>query len=368
MESATDVGSLSDRGLTLTSKVAVIRFDADNGISLKHGLDLIGGIDDLNSRKRSVAVKVGIFDTEGFHTSVPVVSSIVHCFGKAPNIFIAESDNYRGTGSERLQVWKELFSDRVVPFNLSEDSDTMRVRVADEEVGLSHILFKPNVLVSTHVLRVYERGSILKNLLGLVPDSKKARFHKKLAPALADMFEAVDGIDLAVMDGTYFWRGLGYLPVQTNIILVGRDAVAVETVGGLLASMNLQKMPVLQEFVRRGLGEGDLKNIEIVGASFESLQKEFDVAIKVHKKRKPRSEGPTTWSGRVHRGFKSLMQEGFFKLPNKRTVQDVVKALEAKSIPARGKEEKIEGFLARRVKNGILKKTENKDGQIYWTD
>ena len=115
---------------------------------------------------------------------------------------------------------------------------------------MSHILFKPNVFVSTHVLRNFERGSILKNLLGLVPDTKKRRFHNKLPLLLADLYEAIGGIDLAVMDGTNLWHAWGGPATRMNVILVGRDAVAVETVGAVLAGMNPQKMPVLQEFAK----------------------------------------------------------------------------------------------------------------------
>jgi uncharacterized protein (DUF362 family) len=40
--------------------------------------------------------------------------------------------------------------------------------------------------------------------------------------------------------------------------VVGRDAVAVDTVGAVLAGLNPKKMLVIEEFVERGLGEGDL--------------------------------------------------------------------------------------------------------------
>lgn len=351
----------------MTSKVAVVRFDSEKGISLKQALDSIGGIDDINIGNRPVVIKVGVFrPTEDSHSSVAVVDSIIRSFDKAPKVFITESDNYHGTGSERLQIWKELFGGRVVPFNLSEDTDTRKFKAADEQIPLSHVLLKPNVLVSTHILRVYENGSVLKNLLGLVPDRKKVRFHKKLAPALADMYEAVGGIDLAVMDGTYF-RGGSYLPVRMNTLLVGRDAVAVETVGGVLAGLDPQKMPILREFVKRGLGEGDLKNIEIIGASFESLKEEF-AAAKTHRKRLPRGEGPTTWGGRVHHAFKSLVDEGFFNLQKKRTFEEIVKALESKGLPTKGKERNITDVLARRVKRKILKTEKGKNGRVYWAE
>lgn len=273
---------------SLTSKVAVVKMDGKESESFEQALRLIGGIDELNTTERSVAIKVGVFSHRaGNHTSVGVVEAITKSLTNAPRILLVESDNYRGTGSERLEIWRELFSERVVPFNLSSDTNLETVTIAGREMDLSGVLFKPNVFVNTHILRTFQRGSILKNLLGCVPDPKKAKFHKDeiLSSLLADIFEAIGGIDLAVMDGTYLWRGAGKERVRTNTLLVGRDAVAVETVGATLAGLKPEKMSVIQEFVRRDLGEGNMEEIEIVGSSFEDLKERFRAVVKALKKK-----------------------------------------------------------------------------------
>ena len=353
----------------MTSKVAAVEFGGNVARSLKQVLPIIGGIDDLNTAERSVVIKVGVFSHKAEnHSSVNVVDSIINLFDRAPKIFLAESDNYRGTGSERLQIWKELFTERVIPFNLSNDPDIRKARIAGQKMSLPNILFKPNVLVDTHILRSFESGSILKNLFGCILDPKRAKYHKILPKLLADVYEAIGGIDLAILDGTCLWRGAGSSPVQMNTLLVGRDAVAVEAVGAALAGLNPEKMPVIQEFVKRDLGEGALENIEVVGASFESLKKKFMSAATAQKHQSAKRKGPTTWGGHAHLAFKSLIEEGFFKQPNKRTIEDVVKALDARGLPTKGKETKIADNLARRVKKGILKKHKTPNGQVYWTN
>ncbi|NIO36386.1 DUF362 domain-containing protein [Candidatus Bathyarchaeota archaeon] len=352
----------------LTSKVAIIEFNGDPAGPLKQVLDMIG-IDDLNTAERSVVVKVGVFShIAENHTSIDVVNAITSCFDKTQKVFLAESDNYRGTGLERLQIWKELFTEKIVPFNLSEDSDTKRVKLADEEMNLSHILFKPNVLIDTHILRSFKSGSILKNLFGCIPTSKKAKYHKILPTLLAEVYEVIGGVDLAVLDGTYFWRGAGNAPAQMNTLLAGRDAVAVETVGATLAGLNPQKMPIIQEFVTRGLGEGNLRNIKIVGASFERLKEKFVAAAADQKKSLAKSKGPQTWGGHSYQVLESLIREGFFKLPNKRTVEDVAKAFEAKGLSTKGNKGKIASSLARRVKKGVLKKSKLSNQWVYWSE
>jgi len=132
-----------------------------------------------------------------------VVDSIIHSFCKAPKIFLTESDNYKGTGTERLQIYEMALSRKVSPFNLSEDAKTRKLRIAGANMSLSNLFFKPNVFVSVHVMRNSEMGSILKNLFGLIPVREKERYHRKLVPVLLDIYEAIGGIELAVLDGTY---------------------------------------------------------------------------------------------------------------------------------------------------------------------
>src|SRR4030042_33888 len=283
----------------MVSKVAVVDLNQDAAQSLGQALALIGGINDLNTQKRNAVVKVGVFDPKSkHHSSVDVVDAIAKSFDKTPKVYLAESDNYRGTGSERLQIWKNLFSERVVPFNLSSDKDTRQVKIIGESVGLSHILFKPNALVSTHILRTFEKGSVLKNLFGLIPDKKKAKYHHLtksrqlgLEQAIMDVYEAVGGVDLAVLDGTRI--ALGVMPdsptVDANILMVGRDAVAVEAVGFAALGYDPENIPVIKEAINRGLGEGNVDKIQILGTPIKQLKERFRPLLSTAKKSKKSS-------------------------------------------------------------------------------
>ncbi len=350
----------------MTSRVAIVESDGNDAEALNQTIRQIGGVHGLNTAERSVVVKVGVFSHRADnHASVSLVRAIVDSFDMAPQVLLAESDNYQGNGLERLQVWKEIFTERVKPINLSDEANTRRVTLAGQEMNLSSVLFKPSVLVSTHILRSFGRGSILKNLFGCIPSPKKTKYHRILPMLLADLYEAIGGIDLAVLDGTFFWRGAGDIPIRMNTLLVGRDAVAVEAVGGVLAGLKLEKMSVLQEFVRRGLGEGDLKNIEIVGASLETLKPKFKLASKQHAKKWREIGGaPKMWAPAID----SLIQEGFFKLPNKRTREDVRKALKARSVPVEGNMNLILTTMKRRVEKGMLKAKKEPEGWTYWSE
>lgn len=245
--------------------------------SFSNAIDQIEGMNQLNSVEKMVIIKVGIYNPEtGICTTVKTLQSIIDAFDKAPKIRVTESDSGAGPGLERLEIWKECYNDRVVPFNLSDDKETQDVEIAGEMVPFPRIFSEPNTFVSTHVPRRYEQagleelmnmGFVIKNLLGMIPDTKKHRFHDQLPNALIDIYEAIGGIDLAVIDATNVYRGYKErrITISPNILIVGTDAFAVEAVGGYLVGFEPEEMPVLQEAKKRRLGEINIDRIEIVG-------------------------------------------------------------------------------------------------------
>ena len=116
-------------------------------------------------------------------------------------------------------------------------------------------------------MNLMNMGFVIKNLLGMIPDKKKYRFHNRLPTTLLDIYKAIGGIDLAVLDATHIY--LGYKKERTtispNILIVGTDAFAVEAVGGYLVGFESTEMPVLQEAKKQGLGEIDIDRIKIIG-------------------------------------------------------------------------------------------------------
>jgi uncharacterized protein (DUF362 family) len=245
--------------------------------SFTHAIETIGGLAELNAPNRRVLVKVGIYDPKtGICSTVQTVNSIISVFDKASEILIAESDSGAGPGLKRLEVWNDCYNDKAIPFNLSTDESTQLVEVAGEQIPFSQTLLDHQTFISTHVPRRYEKagledlmnmGFVIKNLLGLILDTKKHRFHDHLATALLDMYETAGGIDLAVLDATHAFLGWKKkrITVSPNLLIVGKDAFAVEAVGMYMMGFDPTEMQVLQEAKRRRLGEINLDKINIVG-------------------------------------------------------------------------------------------------------
>ncbi|MGD8565624.1 MAG: aldo/keto reductase [Candidatus Bathyarchaeota archaeon] len=90
------------------------------------------------------------------------------------------------------------------------------------------------------------------------------------------------------------------------------------------------------------------------------IQQIFPYAIK--------NKGHKTWGYQMCKMLEELIREGFFKQPNKRRLEHVVKALESKGLSTEGKEKKISNALARRVKKSVLKKSKIANKWIYWIE
>jgi len=139
-------------------------------------IEVIGGLDEFNQPENDLTIKVGIYNIETeICTTAKTLNTVIDSFDQLPSIRVVESDSGAGHGLERLKIWDDCYTDRVIPFNLSDDEITKEVSIAGEMNPLSHVLFKPNLFISTHVPRRYENtgdedlmnmGSIIKNLLG----------------------------------------------------------------------------------------------------------------------------------------------------------------------------------------------------------
>ncbi|RDE11740.1 MAG: hypothetical protein C4K47_09370 [Candidatus Thorarchaeota archaeon] len=349
--------------------VAAVDLRVERTEAVQKACKLIGGIDDIDVPDRELVVKVGVYTPakDGYST-VDTVSGILHSFRRSPKRYIVESDNYQGGGMERLQIWRQLFLDSVVPVNLSQDTDTATIRIPNPirevTVNVSRLILKPKVFVDTHVMRTYERGNILKNLFGLTPTNKKVQYHKSeiFYSLLTTLYEAIGGIDLAVLDATYFTHSLKEksVTVQTDVLLVGRDAVAVETLGLHLAGIDVRKNDLIRSFVGKGLGVGDLHSIDAVGMSIEDLEAGFTEARK-----ECMSKIPDAWS--PSKAIDDLIVSGFFKSSKKRTIDEIVTALVKKDARTRGREKMIYANVKRRVEKGKLLSKKVDEETVFWT-
>jgi len=96
----------------------------------------------------------------------------------------------------------------------------------------------------------------------------------------------------------------------------------------------------------------------------EGEEKKEEKKEEDREEKKKGTRGPEIWSPAIE----GLIQEGFFKLPNKKTKKDVMKALEDKALPVKGKAAIILTTITRKVRRGDLKGTKGPEGWTFWTE
>jgi len=174
-----------------------------------------------------------------------------------------------------------------------------------EKVYLSKISLDADVIINlpklkTHSLCVFTGG--VKNLYGTIPIGLRRKFHAEhirsddFSQVLTDIFSAVRP-QLTIMDGIIAMEGEGPAAGslrKLGVILASQDTVAVDAVVAKIIGLNPLDIHTTRYSDERGLGVGNLENIEVVGERIESV---------VVPDFKPPSTAVDTLSRRVPRGL-----------------------------------------------------------------
>lgn len=149
--------------------------------------------------------------------------------------------------------------------------------VLDAEVRVSLPKLK------THPLLAFTGA--LKNQMGLIPGSGKARIHHAVGGGLAELAEALIDINvavpfhLAVMDGILGLEAGGTSsgrPAQSAVVAASTDLVALDTICSMLIGLQPREVLTNVRAAERGLGTCDPAEIEVVGETVESCQTTFE--------------------------------------------------------------------------------------------
>jgi uncharacterized protein (DUF362 family) len=109
--------------------------------------------------------------------------------------------------------------------------------------------------------------------------------HETLVDLLAIQQEIHPGI-LAVMDGTTAGNGPGprtMVPVVKNVILASADQVAIDAVAARLMGFDPLAIGYIRLAHERGLGVGDVREIELVGDDVDGENWGFQVGNNLHR-------------------------------------------------------------------------------------
>jgi uncharacterized protein (DUF362 family) len=133
-----------------------------------------------------------------------------------------------------------------------------------------------NTIVSVPKLKLHGSAGVtlsIKNMMGVM--SPKGSMHRgNLSKNIADLASHVKP-SLAVVDGIIAGEGheTSGKPVEMNLVIAGKDPVAVDTVGAAVMGVSPRSVKHLLYAEQKGLGTYNLREIEVIGEPIEKVKR-----------------------------------------------------------------------------------------------
>ena len=124
----------------------------------------------------------------------------------------------------------------------------------------------------------------IKNQWGFPQHADRGKDHNyNLHSKLVDMYELIQP-DITLIDGTEGTIHGHYPPtawedklvIPFNLIIGGRDTLAVDVVGARVFGLKINDIPHLKIAYERGLGEGDLNKIKVIGKDLKEFKEVYE--------------------------------------------------------------------------------------------
>lgn len=146
-------------------------------------------------------------------------------------------------------------------------------KVFPEGIHIPDYFFGKNVVhLPTVKCHIYTTTTgAMKNAFGGLLNTRRHYTHTWIHETLVDLLAIQKDIHagiFAVMDGTIAGNGPGprtMIPVQKDVLLASADQVAIDALAASLMGFDPLSLPFIRLAHERGLGCGDLKQVEIVG-------------------------------------------------------------------------------------------------------
>jgi len=154
-----------------------------------------------------------------------------------------------------------------------------------ESIQTWDLVQQADVIISVPKLKTHDQTEMtcsIKKLKGLLTDRDKKAMHRQgLFEGVIDLMAAVKP-SLAVVDAIVCQEGVGPVfgkPVEMNLVLAGKDLVAVDAVSARLIGYHPRETLLTVNAAERSLGVMNSDRIEIVGENLTDVRRRFLRAI-----------------------------------------------------------------------------------------
>jgi len=288
---------LEKENMIPASKVSIVRTPKspsgkDIEGAIRKAINLIGGLGDIISRKDLVLINPSWVappaDPQSAVITSPevtkAVADIIRDFGARP--IIAESSAV-GVDTEKVITNSGYGDLREEGYEIIDLKSTPKVKVGFEwgevlkKVETFELVTRADVIISVPKMKTHDQTEItcsLKKLKGLVTDEQKRWMHR------VGVFKGVVDINmlfkprLSIVDAILCQEGLGPIfgrPVEMNLIVAGKDLVAVDSICGQIMGYEAEEVPITKCAADRALGFMDNEMIELTGEPLENVRRRF---------------------------------------------------------------------------------------------
>jgi len=276
--------------------------------AVHEAIDLIGGIEAFVKSGDKIVIKPNLTtalpSSTGLTTDPYVVEAVINlCMKRSPaEIVIAEGSGgaetnlaFERCGYSRLA---EKYDVKLVDLNKSPTClvDLPKGRFL-RQLSIPKVVLESDVLINVPKFKIRKNWATLsiKNLLGVLPgkgrfsgefwtpdgkwfrpEGEKKRVHENLTEGLVDLNTVIHP-SLIVMDGIV--ASYENKPVQLNIVLAGKDPLALDCVATRIAGLDYSQIPYLRCAAERGIGEADIEKIEVLGTPLSVVEEKWKESL-----------------------------------------------------------------------------------------
>jgi len=252
---------------------------------------LSGGLTDLVKDGQTVLIKPNMTNHRGgqyypgMTTDVRVTAALVDALQKTADTTLIVADGCGPPAADMFRIggydkFAEKHGITLLDFATEKTVDVPIANpLADKSYALPKVFMDADVVINVPCIKTHQITAVtvsLKNYFGLMPNPRD-RWHGNIERVLPDIARARPTA-LVVVDGLVGMEGEGPIDgtsVPMNIILAGRDMVAVDTVATMIMGFDPQRVPHIQLAAQQGVGVTNPDNIVIKGTSLAQVKREF---------------------------------------------------------------------------------------------
>lgn len=259
--------------------------------SLKESLDQMGGLSQFIKPDQKVLLKINLIGPKKAEKAATTHPEFVRAVGQlvqalGATVYVGDSS---GGAIAGMAPTKKSFTVAGIDKIASEEGFTL---INFDEVGpvskeaegnltkelyISKAIEEMDVVINLPKMKTHSMGvytGAVKNLFGVIPGLRKAKYHKEapnpeaFGDVLADIHKVIHNMPLHIMDGIVSMQGEGPTagtPYPAGKILISEDPLSLDRIAIEMMGISPERVDILKASIKRKIGVWDRNEIKVFG-------------------------------------------------------------------------------------------------------